>query len=535
MTFPTTLKNNNFLPKTTTINSNEEFLGIDISSFSHLSLSSATNLSIGNPSGIVATTDNVSGSGYLTLPETIDRTKKWRFATKFELNDARAITIQICDPTVDFKSGVKIIASLTSITTTIGGVTQLNQFGFNVIPIGSKFWLTVVSDGVKVTTAIFIENPTSASNTSTFQDSNYQKLVYKTDNYNLLNGAWEVFSNLSRVHITSLSTLNKIHSIFVNIGSFVGSFESNSPGVLVTTVLNDPSCWLLIPGSYGNKKTDLCFVHHPSGNPGDITNQPNSFETSVTLWNNNFIVCGMSGYYGTPSTYLEATLSNWGAPVGLYYRKNFIDWIRTNLPLSGSLVHLGFSMGLLNALNYSSIYKNSSKGIVGISGVTDLADSYSNRGFSTHIQKGFGTWYVCIQAGTGQNPSSSPTFWTQISLDKGKPADSYYSSPYIWRDIYAAGTAYSVNDIVFLSNSGGVSTYQDYDPNISFRKLKNIPIYLRHGDTDATIPLTQMTVFRDKLLAAGYSIETETISGGTHLGASMYSPQSILTFFNSCV
>ncbi len=519
-------------------NINEQFEGIYNPQFKRLGLSSSTGLTTHTNGGLVATVDNVSGSGYQNLPKVIDRTKKWRFAVKYQLNDTRDLTVQLCESTNDFKSAVKLTASLTRISLTIGGVTLLNQFGFGTIPSGSIFWLTVASDGNKVTTAHFIETPTSIANTSTFQDSAYQKLVYKTDSFDLVNGAFQVFSNLSRINFTNASTTNRIIGTFVNIGSLSGPVDNllNPPFILQPVILNDSTSWIMANGEYGgNKKSHICFLHHPNGNPGDILNQPNAFATIQKLWANGYTVIGMSGLYGTHSDYLESTSSNWGAPAGLYYRKSLVDWVRTNMPLTQNMVHLGLSMGVINALQYEAIYPGTSKAIIAISGVFDLSDSFTNRGFSTQIQKGFGKWYVCIQAGTGQAPASSPTFWTPLTLEKERPGDLYYSAPYIWKNIYGSGTAYSVNDIVCVASSGTVSSFQDSDPILNTHKYIKIPIHARHGSSDSTIPISQTNNFYNNLIADGGIMQKTVISGASHLDASIYDPTEILNFLSNYV
>jgi len=517
------------------IDTQEQFKGLYVPKFTRLGLSAATGLAIHANGGLVAAVDNVSGSGYLNLPEVIDRTKKWRLAVKFQLNDARQFTIQLCDSSNDFRKSAKISGSLTSLTMTIGGTTYLNQFGFNVIPAGSIFWLTQASDGNKVTTSVFIETPTSISNASGFQDTSYQKLFYRTDAFDAVNGAVPYFTNLSRINFTNASTTNKILGVFVNIGSLAGPQDNqfDPPFVLQPVVLNDSTSWVMANGSYGGKKkSNICFFHHPNANPGDIINQPLAFPTIQKLWANGYTVIGMSGIYGAHVDFLEPTASNWGSPAGLHYRKALVDWVRTNMPLTDNLVHLGLSMGAVNALQFESMWPGSAKAAAMISGAVDLSDSYTSRGFSAQIQKGHGKWYVCILMATGQAPASSPTFWTPLTLEKEKPADEYYSSPYVWRHVYNAGTTYAVNDIVCVASSGAVSVFHDSDPTLNTHRFINLPVHLRHGSADATIPAAQMATFGNNLAADGGIAEQVTVSGGTHLGATIYDADAVLNFFN---
>lgn len=188
-------------------------------------------------------------------------------------------------------------------------------------------------------------------------------------------------------------------------------------------------------------------------------------------------------------------------------------------------------MGGLNALLYSSFYGGIRKIALNAPAV-DLSDSFTNRGFSSTVQKAYGTFYVAINSSTNSNPASNPSNWRKISYGYFIP-DSYYAVPYVWRDAWNSGTTYAVNDIVCVSNSGGVSTYYFQDPCRNAQKYVNIPVKIWHGNSDTIIPISQSTNFQTKVNTLGGSVNIVTISGGTHLGSSTYDIDSVISFFNT--
>jgi pimeloyl-ACP methyl ester carboxylesterase len=503
--------------------------------FKHLSLSSATNLSIHSTGGIVATTDNVAGTGYCHLNKTIKKENSWRIAFKFIIGDARSTSINLTDTSNNFWKASKVTFSTSGISVDVGGVNAFNSIGGPSITPGTTLWFTIASDGVKVTTALFHENATSVTKAPSYQDS-INKLCVKTVDITLQYTAINVFDNLSRIYISNASTQNRVLGYYFIEGSLDGPDDDlfNPPFVLEPSFLNERYAWIIGTGKINaTKEKNLVFVHHPNGNPGDIANQPYAFITLMELLKNGYSVCGMSGLHGVHGAYDEATSSNWGSPTGLYYRSYFINLISQFIPNVTKLYHLGLSMGFLNAFNYCCNHKGLTKAIIGISAVTDLSDSFTNRGFSTPIKKGFGKWYVCIQNGTGQTPASSPTYWTAINNEVDSPESTYFTTPYVWRDAYNAGTAYVVNDIVCVASTGTVGAFYSFDPKLNTDKVTTIPFLFLHGDSDTTIPSSQITTFNNNTLVSNGKSSTFIIPGGTHLGSSVYNTEKIITFFNT--
>jgi len=430
-------------------------------------------------------------------------------------------------------TGVKLAVSTSGVIVVVKGANPVNGIGAGVIPAGTYFNLSVASDGVRVTVMLSTDNPASINRAPAFEQADYNILFIKTYAYNEQYSGNEIFKNLSKIEIITRGTENKVDSLFCNIGSLDGpnSSEYAPSFILEPNIKGDTTAWVMVPGlAQEGKSAPVCLVHHPHGNSGNIDNIPASLPTYLALLNSGYTICGLTGLGAAPSTYTEATGSNWGAAAGLVYRKALIDWVQEKVQ-AGNLFHLGLSMGALNALRYCSIYQGSSKAVMTISGAVDLADSYTNRGYSTAIKKAYGKWYVCISPSLGNAPASSPANWTPLTVGKEAPQLGYYDSPYVWRDVYAAGTSYSINDIVCVESADAVTAFVDSDPKSFVDSIKKIPVYMRHGDSDATIPAAQMTTFQSSFQLAGGQVTAETVSAGTHLGGSMFDPNATVSFF----
>jgi pimeloyl-ACP methyl ester carboxylesterase len=525
--------------------------GVSIPAFRSVSLAAASGLAVHSSGiGVCAAADNVSGSGYISLPTAIDPTQPFRVAVLLEIGDARNMTMQIANDAQNFWSGLRITAANTAggFSGDVGAAAVLNQTG-NVggsgVPAGTQMWVSLVGDGERVSVSFIFPGQTGAT-APVFQTALARIMVAETATWKnpittQYSGGFRIWGSaaqpenyLTRIYFTSLSTQSRLISVFASVGSIDGPTTAgfSPPGVWFPSVLQDEgSPWVLIPGSYGRDEPDLMFVHHPNGNPGNIFNQPFAKPTEFALWDAGYVVCNLTGADDSGAQFSGATSSNWGAPAGLVYRRAMEDRVRALLPSTRLLFHLGYSMGGLNALAYELTYPGRSAGFATIAGAVNLTDSYSNRGFSATVQAAYGAWYVCIQAGTGQAPGSSPTYWTRINRDKGAPALSWYASPYVWRDAYNAGTAYSVNDIVFVANAGAVSTYQDRDPVRRADAFTGLPIYMRHGAADTLIPPAQMTTFAAAASAAGATVTTVSVPGGTHLSADNWDAAAVVAFF----
>lgn len=511
-----------------------------VSSFTSLGqLTSSSGLSIASGGGLIATTSNVQGTGSLTLAAPLNATNSiFRFAALIEVNDAFSTVVQLADAAGDFKSGAYLTLSTNGLQMTFGGSAGSGA-GFQSVPAGTRIWFMIAGDRNRVTISFSTLNPTAISSGEAFQGTAYNKLYLRTANATLTgSGSYPVFTALTRVLITNRSATNRILGVFSNVGSwdFLGNDGLlNPPMVAETQVLNDRSPYVMLSGNYGTAPgKKIAFFHHPNGNAGSILEIPTEHATRLALWAGGYTCVGMSGLGANPSTFAEATMSPWGAPAGLYYRKFFVDYVRSLLPRLTDLFHVGSSMGALIALEYQR-QNGGAKAIVTVSGAVGLADCFTNRGFSSTIQKAYGDWYVCIQAGTGQSPASSPAFWTRIASDFNAPDPSYYPSPYVWRDTYAAGTNYSVGDIVTVSVSRTVSAFNSYDPTTNTARYAGsnlIPISMSHSSGDTLIPIAQRDAFANNLIANGGNVTTATRGTG-HITADVYDPAGTLAFFNA--
>ncbi len=506
--------------------------------FKRLGIAAPSGLSIASGGGIVATTGGTNGTGYITLPKAIDTTKKFRFSALIQIGTGS---------TTDSTNSVQVQLCRTDNSFTSGAYCQINSGGANIviggsasntinaaIPAGTRLWFTIAGDGNRITVAAFPAStaPLSASQVA----SAYTNLYYQTKLTSNFANSTTTFANLTRIYFQNQSAQHQILGYFLNAGDWSGPNDSllNPPFVQEFTNSGDTSCWVLVPGSYGGYKTsNYCAFHHPSGNSGFLYDFPTAQPTFLNLWYGGYIVFGSSG--SGNGTIGGASDSCWSAPAGLGYKKFLVDYIRTNLPLGNNLVHLGGSMGGLNALAYELQFPGSCRGIATVSAAAGLTDSYAaSATFANLIKAAFGRIYVCIQAGTGNAPASSPTFWTAINLEKEAPADLYYGATYTWRDIYAAGTAYAVNDIVFVASTAAGNTFNDYDPTLNTHGLLNVPIYMLHASDDSVVNISQMNNFATNLTADGGTV-TATTRGSGHITTSVFDTAGIKTFFDLAV
>jgi pimeloyl-ACP methyl ester carboxylesterase len=498
-------------------------------------LTSSSGLSISATGGIVASVSNVEGTANLALPVVLNSVGTiFRFAVLLEVNDDFNTQVQLANPSGDYRSGAYLSVRTSGIQMFCGGVAEQGA-GFNSIAPGTRVWFMMAGDGSSVTYSMSTLNPTGISSGEPFQGTAFNKLYTRNRAATFFSNDYPVFSTLTRILITSRSSQNRVLGVFCNVGSW--DFPNNDgllnpPAIAITQVLNDKSPYVMISGNYGtaDAKT-ICFHHHPNSNSGNLFDTPTEHTTKLQLWTSGYTCIGMSGLGNDPTTFTEATMSPWNAPAGMYYRRYFVEYVRNLLPRLTQLVHLGSSMGGLIAFGYQRAY-GGARAIVTVSGSVGLADSY-NSGFNNIVQKAFGDWYVCIQAGNRQNPVSSPASWTRIATGFNAPPSSYYPSPFVWRDVYNTEILYEVNDIVVIPLSGlSSNAFNDFDPTTNVSRYVDIPISMYHSSNDTLIPISQMNTFASNLITNGGNVITQDRGTG-HITADVYDNVDIINFFNS--
>lgn len=395
-------------------------------------LSSTTGLANHASGGVVASVAGTAGSGSIWLNRPIDPTKPFRCAVLIEINDAQPISnFQFTDVAGDFYAGARITsASTASISGDWGGTNWANAYGFTGgISAGTKFWIGLAGDGTNVTFFFIPANVTpnafSFDNIPGFQVAYTNNAFSATVPITTTSSGHKIFGGtgadaqyrLSRIAISNKSTLNRIIGVYCAqslTGPSDGQLQPPFMMKLTTGIYQDQTGWIVCPGQQGYLPTDVVLMAHPNASNG----YSNIFTVAFTaatiptqlanLYQNGYITTGLLGSAST-SGFTNATASNWGAPAGIRYRKALYDYIKTNLSTTRNVFSLGQSMGGLNSLVMPVQYPGSIKAVAMVSGVCDLGDSYTNRGFSATIQKAYSNWYLNISAATGINPAQVVT------------------------------------------------------------------------------------------------------------------------------
>lgn len=531
-------------------------------SFDNPSNNATNGLSSHASGGVVATTAGTQGRGSIYLPQAIDPSKPFRFAVLVEINDAQPIEeINFKHADTDYRSGISAFLSADGINLAVGGGIIINSWGNpgaggTGIPVGTKVWVTVASDGLNgVVTAIFPETiPTTGMHIGSqgyggLYDGVIRGASRPLDFQNTGSGlnTWggsgdQLQNRLVKFEVVTKSTGNRIIGVWVN-QNLGGPSDGRltPPAVVKTNIYGDLSGYVVIPKQQGTRPIDLVMINHPNAfGTWDAYSGSSAVQRSSLvigkLLDAGYCLFGLDGVYGpNSSTVSEATASNWGAPTGMKYRKGLWDFVRANVPGTRYIYEMGLSMGFLNSLRLSIQYPNQIRGIVGIGGVCDLKDCYDNRGFAGTINKAFATWYVSIKDGiTAGTPLTDATAFKQITYGFSQPEEVYYKSPYVWRDMYDSGATYANNTVVGVPEANGsAKKFQFVDPALNGNQFKNIPIKIWHGSNDTLIPITQATNFAAAVNAVGGSVSVVTVAGGGHLSDDTFDPDGIVAFFNS--
>jgi hypothetical protein len=244
------------------------------------------------------------------------------------------------------------------------------------------------------------------------------------------------------------------------------------------------------------------------------------------------LTSGNTATYTASGIYSGPLSSNWGAPGPLVsFELNNIAVVKNNFPGIRNTYKVGQSMGLLNSLMEVSYQPSVYKAVYGIDGVTNLSDCYTNSGFSGIINPAYPTYYVCIQANTGQAVTAT-AYWQPITPIGGYPSATYQAAPYVVRGAYSGATAYAVNDVVF-ANATTLTQVADHDPQLRPALYTSIPMRFVVASGDTTIsPTANAALFSTTVNALGGSTSVLTVTGG-HLAAPSYSGSDMLAFFQA--
>lgn len=457
----------------------------------------ATNGLTNHPSGgVVAAVSGTTGQGNLYIPKPIDPTKPFRVAVLVEINDAVPITqIHVGDVGDDYRTGIRIAGLSTSgFAATIGGV---NFCVTTTIPIGTKFWITMTSDGTKVTSAIIPYTTSIGLSTSSSSYTWDNRVVYTTTSITNANTSINTFGGegaqlqykVNRISITNTSTLNRVIGVYVNQGlGNPSDGKLNPPAILLTSILQDNSAVIFIPGVQGSKLTDLVMVNHQNayGNLSNCNVGQAAAPTIMNLWASGYLTFGIDGCYLAPAvSFTEATTSNWGAPTGMKYRKSLLEYVRTNIPMTRNLNLLGFSMGFFNSLRWIIQFPNTVKSLYGVGGVCDLTDSYTNRGFATTIQKAWGDFYQGVTANTGIDPgqvvtingtqtigvTSIPVLALTAAIPSGTTLTFSTGTATQTTLVLTAAATINATSITVTTTTGTINTGAKYNMSFHWQKL----------------------------------------------------------------
>ena len=513
--------------------------------------------------GLVAAVEGTAGTGYIDLPRAITLGAKFSIHVLGECNEvSNPAAFAIRDVTGNGFIGLN--GSFSKNAMVWGAATNITPYlqGQGAIPTGMQYLYSCVSDGTSVTGAAMPYNNGGPNDIQYYNGSLNADPRYLTEWVQSFSATatddgalYNVFAPMSRVTFSIPSTVNRIIGLFICIGDLQPNMDS-SPSALKTPIFHsfgaaiagsgsnvitsnpfmpsgDVNSWIFITGNYGcSGRSDLVWLHHPNGNyAGNFDGWGAGAGPLVCqLVTNGFSVMCDSGVQGNPLGYNESTAMNWGAPLGGVYRKLFHDTIRTQWPLLGRLAQVGLSMGGIVGLNLHKDYPElQTAAIAGGSPVTDIGNEYTNLGgaYQSIIQKAYALAYVCIQAGTGHTPSSSPTYWTPLNFGKDAPLETYFTSTYNWRDAYAAGTAYAVNDIVIVPSSTFTAgnLYNDVNPRYQAIRYVNVPFigYMGTADTTLTTGVTDLNNTVAAINGVGGQAISNIITGANHIDSNIYS------------
>lgn len=523
-------------------------------------LSTAQGVAVHGSGGLTAAVDGVAGSATIALPFDLDNTKPWQFTLTFVIGaGANNTTFKLRDSVNTSHAGIAgVNIRANNISTNYGFSVFLNQAGFPDVVAGTTVWFSVTCDGLgtisqSMQTSI-LTGAGGGITTGAFQDSTNKLFVRLDPDTHIYTGSIPTFGSsagyLNALELTFANANTRLTGVYASVGGYESYTDGTGTPAVVginkdqhvlkssANAFSNPLeiPFLVLPRFRPSTDKPVVFQMHPNEVKSAINAGANG-ETLLGLYLLGYAVGIIQGMYnaGFNATvgkgYANPTSSNWGGRTGMEYRYGFMDWVDSYWNFDKYALY-GESMGLLTSLTHLTDERTRPFCIVGISGVTDLTASFALAAFTAIIQRGHGDWYVSLVGSNTETPSLTATNWKRIGNRNVPPSAAYFSSPYIWKDAWAAGT-YAANDIVVIPFSGTSTALKDRDPSLNVSLFVKTPIYLRHGTSDTIIPSSQASNFQTAVNNAGGDVTVDLVGGASHL-TGCYSGAAEIAFIESC-
>lgn len=430
--------------------------------------------------GLRATYDNLPQRAVKALPATLDYTRPFHFGALFEYG---AVTAHRCAVRLESTSqpsfhGISMSADSGDVRIETG--THAFFFLGANLTAGDKFWLGVSMVNGK-TTVWMHPVPDGVFGNPVDYLSTVDKAYYVTVDSTYAggsNGTGPGFAAIDQLAIATSTDTTRVLAVFARQGDFLSgpSNRIEPPLDLNRTVNGDDTAMLFMPKfTPATDNVDLVLMFH-GANSSELSavipdgNADNGAAMGL-LRQNGYAVAVMRGT--NDGNYGGANASNFGATYPLqHWWKAYLNRLLAKHNFRNVYL-VGNSMGLVNALNFYRNWPNPKiKGIVGISGLSDLSYAYSSEGFKTLIDAAYG--------------------------------------------------------------SSTVGAIASFDPKLSPSSFTGIPISLWHGNADTTLDYTKhLTAFAAAVNSAGGSVATHVVAGANHLVAACYDGAAILAFLQA--
>ena len=484
-------------------------------------LSTSTGLSNGT-TGVVATTEGTLGTGNIVLPYPIDVTKPWRAGAHVTIADTTANGIAL------YWYGPQGQSPVTYTITGSGGIggNGLNQqWGNGNLPMGG-YVFEWASDGNYVWACYFPDSLLTINGLSQYHGT-YTGTPYC---YEYAASAFGI--GINTLQLLNYSTTDTVDAVFVQQGNLdpppnpvhgwpmflaprIG-FDSTAVQVPGSGNPLVPTTYIYVPGSYGSPSGTPIIWGHPTnewlGFPGA------SDPTMAAFLNDGYAVAqvgantgGIGGGYIGP----DAIGAPWGGPTNNVYYNLAMGWVRNNLPFMYQNFQMGFSAGCISALETERLYPGNAA-IQCVSGVNWIQDPY-NSTLPTDAANGWGNFYIATQASTGQNPTTTSGYWTQLAAGPTPLPGGYLSPNYPYRKAWAAGTAYTMGQVVYMPYTGAANSLAAYDPHLSTMApvYQHVPIRSSYCGLDVNYDVVTWPQMATNVAVYGGSVTNVVQTDGT--------------------